>query len=125
MAKKETVTFTARLTKNEVKGGAWLASVCTSTDYYGDDRDRGYEEYEAFTNVSAGKRWIKETLIKVTPRKNIKMTPIETRVQTNEAGERSVVPHVDAKGRNLAYIGSVSFKAELFTLDEDDEEDMI
>lgn len=124
MAKKEKVTFWARLTKNDVKGGAWLATVGKSIDVYGDDKDNVYENCQAFSNASAGKRWIKEQVIKITPRKSIKLVPKETRLNVAEDGTRSVVPYVDAKGKFLSFSGALEYKEDIssYVVDDEDED---
>ena len=118
MAKKEEVTFIASLRKNEVKGGAWLAQVDVLTD--DPDELPIYSRCDAFSNASAGKRWIKEQVAIATPRKSVKMLPVETRAVTAEDGTRSVVPYVDAKGKFLAFRGTLAFKTVVERREEDD-----
>lgn len=118
MAKKEEVQFLATLRKNEAKGGAWLAVVDVVTD---DPDERPiYSAYNAFSNASAGKRWIKEQVAIATPRKNVKMIPVDTRAVTAEDGTRSVVPYVDAKGKFLSFFGALTFKTVIDRPNEDD-----
>ena len=118
MAKKENVTFVATLYKNEVKGGAWLAETIVATE---DPDDQPiFSRCQAFSNASAGKRWIKEQVALATPRKNVKMLPVETRVVKAEDGSRSVVPYVDAKGKFLAFRGTLDFKTTVDRREEDD-----
>ena len=119
MAKKESVTFSASLRKNEVKGGAWLAEVNVLTD---DPEDQPlYSRCDAFSNASAGKRWIKDQVAGATPRKSVKMLPVETRMVKAEDGTRSVVPYVDAKGKFLAFKGTLTFKT---VVDRPEEEEL-
>ena len=118
MAKKEEVKFFATLRKNESKGGAWLAVVDVSTD---DPDERPlYSAYNAFSNASAGKRWIKEQVAIATPRKSVKMIPVDTRAVVAEDGTRSVVPFVDAKGKFISFWGSLTFKTVVDRPDEDE-----
>lgn len=95
MAKKVNAVFEATLKKNPEKGGAWLARVTT--------HDEGIEEGNvivstAWSNASAGKRWIKEMVIKMTPRKSVKMI----------AGT-----DLDAKGKPMAFDGKVEYKRDI------------
>lgn len=93
MAKKVVKTFTADLNKNPEKGGAWMAIVKVSTD--------GMEGSEvinmaAWSNASAGKRWIKSQVQALTPRKSVKMIAGDTK---------------DAKGKPTTFVGVVTFKS--------------
>lgn len=95
MARKVSSTFHASLTKNDVKGGAWLAQVSLT--------DEGMEtpykvEITAWANASAGKRWVKERVQALTPRKSCKMIPTS---------------QVDAKGKPVSFIGALGFKREI------------
>jgi hypothetical protein len=95
MAKKVNVVFDATLKKNPEKGGAWLARVTT----YDEGIDEGNVIVStAWSNASAGKRWIKEMVIKMTTRKSVKMTPGTT---------------LDAKGKPMDFAGQVMFKREI------------
>jgi hypothetical protein len=75
MAKKIQNRFMGRLEKNPAKGGAWLVGYKI---YYGDPNMKGSfisekdSPWVAFTNASAGKRWLKEELFKVTGKKSMK-----------------------------------------------------
>lgn len=81
MAKKVKKTFTATLELNPEKAGAWLAYVNLSTPA----EDAGLNSITnvaesvshqaAWKNASAAKRWIKEQVQAMTPRKSVKMTP--------------------------------------------------
>ena len=95
MAKKVNATFRATLRKNTEKGGAWLGIVSVS--------DEGVDEFvareqDAFSNASAGKRWIKERVIALTPRKSVKMI----------AGTK-----LDAKDKPVFFSGELAFKREI------------
>jgi hypothetical protein len=94
MAKKVVKTFTATLNKNIEKGGAWLSTVSIETN--------GLEGIDIFlqtawSNASAGKRWVKSQVQTLTPRKSVKMI----------AGEGK-----DAKGKPTSFVGAVTFKSE-------------
>ena len=93
MAKKVSKVFKADLTKNNVKGGAWMATVSV--------QDAGIDAVDvlldsAWANASAGKRWIKEKVQELTPRKSVKMV----------AGA-----DLDAKNKPLFFHGELVFKA--------------
>jgi hypothetical protein len=93
MAKKVSKVFKADLTKNNVKGGAWMATITIQAE--------GIEAVDvlidsAWANASAGKRWIKEMVQKLTPRKSVKMV----------AGA-----DLDAKNKPLFFRGELVFKA--------------
>jgi hypothetical protein len=92
MAKKVVKTFSANLNKNLEKGGAWMAIVSVTTE--GID---GTEilNTSAWSNASAGKRWVKSQVQALTPRKSVKMI----------AGERK-----DAKGKPTSFVGVVTFR---------------
>jgi hypothetical protein len=94
MAKKVVKTFSANLNKNLEKGGAWMAIVSVTTD--GID---GTEilNTSAWSNASAGKRWVKSQVQALTPRKSVKMI----------AGEGK-----DAKGKPTSFVGVVTFRSE-------------
>jgi hypothetical protein len=94
MAKKVVKTFSANLNKNLEKGGAWMAIVSVTTE--GID---GTETLNtaAWSNASAGKRWVKSQVQALTPRKSVKMI----------AGEGK-----DAKGKPTSFVGVVTFKSE-------------
>jgi hypothetical protein len=93
MAKKVSKIFKADLKKNNVKGGAWMATVSVNDEGI-DTAD--HIQLSAWANASAGKRWIKEQVQALTPRKSVKMV----------AGDEK-----DAKGKPLSFSGSVNFKA--------------
>jgi hypothetical protein len=93
MVKKVSKTFTASLNKNDVKGGAWMAVVTVTTEGI-DGAD--VLNMAAWANASAGKRWIKEQVQSLTPRKSVKMV----------AGDK-----VDAKNKPTTFTGAVAFKA--------------
>ena len=93
MAKKVVKTFSANLNKNTEKGGAWMAIVSVTTE--GID---GTEilNTSAWSNASAGKRWVKSQVQALTPRKSVKMI----------AGEGK-----DAKGKPTSFVGVVTFRS--------------
>jgi len=93
MAKKVSKIFKADLKKNDVKGGAWMATITVN--------DEGIDTVDvlltsAWANASAGKRWIKEQVQAFTPRKSVKMVASDAK---------------DAKGKPTSFSGSVNFKA--------------
>jgi len=94
MAKKVVKTFTANLNKNIEKGGAWMGTVSVTTNGI-DGTD--VLNLAAWSNASAGKRWVKSQVQALTPRKSVKMI----------AGEGK-----DAKGKPTSFVGVVTFKSE-------------
>jgi len=92
MAKKVVKTFNAGLVRNVEKGGGWLAIVTVKV---GDVIEA--QIMNPWTNASAGKRWIKNQVQMLTPRKNIKMI----------AGTDK-----DLKGKPISFVGVVTFKSE-------------
>ena len=92
MAKKVVKTFNAGLIKNIEKGGGWLAVI---TIKVGDVTET--QIMNPWTNASAGKRWVKNQVQILTPRKSIKMI---------------ASPDKDEKGKPLAFVGVVTFKSE-------------
>jgi hypothetical protein len=93
MAKKVSKVFKADLKKNNVKGGAWMATVSV--------QDEGIDVVSVFVtsawaNASAGKRWVKEQVLALTPRKSVKMI----------AGSE-----LDVKNKPLSFSGELVFKA--------------
>ena len=93
MARKVVKTFTANLNKNIEKGGAWMAIVNVTTEgIEGSD----VVNMAAWSNASAGKRWIKSQVQALTPRKSVKMI----------AGEGK-----DAKGKPTSFVGVVTFRS--------------
>ena len=92
MAKKVTFTFTADVTLNPEQGGGWLAVVSVV-----DENDIAQAMFTtAWKNASAGKRYVKAMVQKLTPRKSVKMV----------AGE-----NLDAKGKPTSFAGTLSYKA--------------
>ena len=90
MTKKVNVTFYAQTIKNQSKGGAWLTTIHIT--------DEGMDKTiftAAWSNASAAKRWIKEMVQELTPRKSVKMI-----ASTN----------VDAKGKPVAFVGQIGYK---------------
>jgi len=94
MARKVNAKFNGTLIKNNVKGGAWLATY--SISYEGQEMAVA-KPLNAFSNASAGKRWLKEMVLANTPKKSIKMI----------AGTA-----LDEKGKPLGFTGEVLFKVE-------------
>lgn len=107
MAKKMTQRFTATLALNPEKAGAWIAEVSISNLYAGVPNVRlgsgaGEEvvvlaNRSAWKNASAAKRWIKEQVQSMTPRKSVKMV----------AGES-----LDAKGKPTSFTGVLEYKVD-------------
>ena len=93
MAKKVIKTFSANLNKNLEKGGAWMAIISITTDGM-DGTD--VLNTSAWSNASAGKRWVKSQVQALTPRKSVKMI----------AGEGK-----DLKGKPTSFVGVVTFKS--------------
>lgn len=94
MARKIVSYLTATLAKNTERGGAWLAQVALKDE----GMDKPYKvETTAWSNASAGKRWVKERTQALTPRKNCKMIPSQ---------------QVDAKGKPVGFMGEIGFKRE-------------
>ncbi len=93
MVKKVVKTFSANLNKNLEKGGAWMAIVSVTTE--GIDGTEVLNT-SAWSNASAGKRWVKSQVQALTPRKSVKMI----------AGEGK-----DAKGKPTSFVGVVTFRS--------------
>jgi hypothetical protein len=93
MAKKVVKTFSANLNKNLEKGGAWMAIVSVTTEGI-DGTD--VLSTSAWSNASAGKRWVKSQVQALTPRKSVKMI----------AGEGK-----DVKGKPTSFVGVVTFRS--------------
>lgn len=102
MAKKITKTFTATLVLNTEQGGAWLANVSLLTPMLDDENPNSMQPAEAVSaeaawkNASAGKRWIKEQVLALTPRKSVKMEPTKLDKTTEKA---------------ISFVGKLEFKA--------------
>lgn len=94
MAKKVSAVFEASLDKNNVKGGAWIAAIKT----YDEGIEAHHHELSAWANASAGKRWVKERVQALTPKKSVKMVAGTT---------------LDEKGKPVSFTGSVKYKREL------------
>jgi hypothetical protein len=92
MSKKVNVTFYAETIKNQEKGGAWIARISITDE--GMDAPSTFL-YSAWSNASAAKRWIKEKVQELTPRKSVKMI-----ASTN----------LDAKGKSVAFVGQIGYK---------------
>jgi hypothetical protein len=89
MAKKITVTFSARIWANTEQGGAWIA------EYSVDEEGIVTGEYSAWKNASAAKRWMKAKVQALTPRKSVKLL----------AGTE-----LDAKGKPTSFTGTLIYK---------------
>jgi hypothetical protein len=89
MAKKVTRTFTATLEKNTEKGGSWLCRVAVR-----DENGDTITKMSAWSNASAGKRWVKAELVAVTGRKSLKFSVVQA----------------DANEKPTLIAGSVDFK---------------
>ena len=94
MAKKINASFEAELRKNTEKGGAWLAEFSVTREDYDKVVASGRN---AFSNPSAGKRWLKEQVLANTNKKSIKMVATEEK---------------DAKDKPVCFNGLVAFKVE-------------
>ena len=95
MAKKVNVTFYAQTIKNQSKGGAWLTTIQITDE----GMDTPHEViHAAWSNASAAKRFIKEKVQELTPRKSVKMI-----ASTN----------VDAKGKPIAFVGQIGYKRDV------------
>lgn len=93
MAKKVNVTFYAETIKNQAKGGAWLTTIKITDE----GMDIPNEVITAaWTNASAAKRFIKEKVQELTPRKSVKMI--------------ATTQNLDAKGKPLAFVGQIGYK---------------
>jgi hypothetical protein len=88
--KKITKKFTATLTLNTEKGGAWLANVSLLTPAVDAGNPNSMQPAEAVSseaawkNASAGKRWIKEQVVAMTPRKSVKLVPSKVDAETDK-----------------------------------------
>ena len=92
MSKKVNVTFYAQTIKNQAKGGAWLTTIRITDE----GMDTPHEIITAaWSNASAAKRFIKEKVQELTPRKSVKMV-----ASTN----------LDAKGKPVAFVGQIGYK---------------
>jgi len=82
-------TLKASLIKNINKGGAWLLHYQIIFD--GVVR---LDVTQAWSNPSAGKRALKEVVLKETPRKSIKMASIKQ----------------DENGKHLSFVGEMNYQ---------------
>jgi hypothetical protein len=90
---KKTYILKATLRLNHSKGGGWLASYSIMGD--GTETQTGI--VSAWKNASAAKRWLKEEVVKSTPRKSIKMTATGA---------------VDAKGKPSEFVGELTYRGD-------------
>ena len=89
------MTFYAETIKNQSKGGAWLTTIRITDE----GMDTPHEVITAaWSNASAAKRFIKEKVQELTPRKSVKMI-----ASTN----------VDAKGKPIAFVGQIGYKRDV------------
>jgi hypothetical protein len=96
MAKKVNVVFYAETIKNSAKGGAWLTTIRITDE----GMDIPNETLTAaWSNASAAKRWIKEKVQELTPRKSVKMI--------------ATTQNLDAKGKPLAWVGQIGYKRDV------------
>lgn len=95
MAKKVNVTFYAQTIKNQSKGGAWLTTIHI-TDEGMDTPNQVITA--AWSNASAAKRWIKEMVQQLTPRKSVKMIASQ---------------NLDDKGKPVAFVGQIGYKRDV------------
>lgn len=87
---RKVFTFEARVARNMNKGGGWLATVKVSND----QDDVNDSKVSAWKNASAAKKWVKEQVQALTPRKNVKLI----------AG-----PDTDDKGKPTKFVGSLTY----------------
>jgi len=92
MAKKVTRTFTATLEKNLEKGGSWLCRVAIR-----DENGETNSKVSAWSNASAGKRWVKAELVEITGRKSLKFS----------------IVNADANEKPTLIAGSIDYKVAL------------
>lgn len=90
--------FKATLAKNNMKGGAWKVTYVIT-----EDRPNGLGGYDtveidnnvtAWSNASAGKRWIKDRVVNLTTRKSIKFE----------------VANEDENGKPIKLVGTLIYK---------------
>jgi len=92
MVKKVTRTFTATLEKNLEKGGSWLCRVAVR-----DENGETNSKVSAWSNASAGKRWVKAELVEITKRKSLKFSVVQA----------------DANEKPTLIAGSIDYKVAL------------
>jgi hypothetical protein len=92
MVKKVTRTFTATLEKNLEKGGSWLCRVAIR-----DENGETNSKVSAWSNASAGKRWVKAELVEITKRKSLKFSVVQA----------------DANEKPTLIAGSIDYKVAL------------
>lgn len=95
MAKKVNALFEAELIKNQEKGGAWLGEFTVQRD---DQETPSASGVQAFSNASAGKRWLKAMVLENTNKKSVKMVATEEK---------------DIKDKPVRFTGAVAFKITL------------
>lgn len=70
--KKEERRFHVQITKNTEKGGSWLTRYKI---YKGGEE---FDFYQAHSNPSAAKRWVKAALFDITGKKSMKFNVVKT-----------------------------------------------
>lgn len=83
-------TFTAEIRLNGEKGGAWLATVFVKDETGAVAK----AEYSAWKNASASKRWVKERVKALTPRKSVPL----------------LGSNLNDKNKPTLFVGSVTYK---------------
>jgi hypothetical protein len=93
MAKKIEKTVKATLTKNTSveRGGAWLLTICQC-----DPNNEDVITHSAWSNPSAGKRYLKSFVVENTPRKSIKLE----------------IKATDANGKPTHIAGELTYRVE-------------
>jgi hypothetical protein len=93
MAKKIEKTVKATLTKNTSveRGGAWLLTICQC-----DPNNEDVITHSAWSNPSAGKRYLKSFVVENTPRKSIKLE----------------IKATDANGKPTHIAGELTYKVD-------------
>lgn len=92
MAKKVENRFHAEIRLNGEKGGAWLATVTIQDETGAVVKS----ECSAWKNASASKRWVKERVKALTPRKSVPM----------------LGSNMNDKNKPTLLMGSVAYKVE-------------
>ena len=93
MAKKIEKTVKATLTKNTSveRGGAWLLTICQC-----EPNNEHVITHSAWSNPSAGKRYLKSFVVENTPRKSIKLE----------------IKATDANGKPTHIAGELTYKVD-------------
>ena len=91
MAKKLQRKFWCRAFITEDKGAGWMAHIIIS----GPEDNVIHQEWTAWKNASAAKKWLKEQVKVHTPRKSVKLV----------AG-----PNLNEKGKPVLFVGELDYK---------------